>query len=125
MHGSNEVIHSRENYDLEVLDFKRENVIQLPGLFTRDSIPASRSQIPKQEVADKLMPYNSNVEISILIGNNCTRIVRPRAIVTGKEDEPYGQRSILGWGVIGRVCKSKPESENNKEINVICNKIVA
>ncbi|XP_055957027.1 uncharacterized protein LOC130012915 [Patella vulgata] len=71
MHGSNKVIHSRKIYDLEVLDFKREHIIQLPGLFTRDSIPASRSQIPKQEVfkqwshlkevADQLMPYSNFV----------------------------------------------------------------
>jgi hypothetical protein len=53
----------------------------------RNGIPSNRSQIPRPEVAaqwehlrviaDKMMPYDPNVEISMLIGNNCPRIVRP------------------------------------------------
>ncbi|KAL9970518.1 hypothetical protein ACROYT_G022905 [Oculina patagonica] len=100
---------------LEVLDLKREHSVKLPMLFTRDAIPASRSQILKASVAqewehlrpiaDKLMPYDPNVEISLLIGNNCPSIVRPREVVVGKDDDPYGQKSLMGWGIVGRVCR--------------------
>ena len=116
---------------LEVLDFNREHTVKLPMLFTRDSIPASRSQIPKTSVAqewehlrpiaDKLMPYEPDVEISLLIGNNCPSIVRPREVVVGKDDDPYGQRSLMGWGIVGKVCKSANESDKSE---AVCNKIV-
>ena len=77
-------------------------------------MPASQSQVPRSEVvrewnhlrplAEKLMPFDPNLEISLLIGNNCPRVVRPREILAGGEDDPYGQRSLLGWGVVGKVC---------------------
>ncbi len=77
----------------EVLDLNREHV-NLPMLFTRDAIPASRSQIPKASVAqewehlrpiaDKLMLYDHHVEISLCIGNNCPSIARPREGFRGK-----------------------------------------
>ena len=105
--------------------------MKLPMLFTRDSIPASRSQIPKASVAqewehlrpiaDKLMPYEPDVEISLLIGNNCPSIVRPREVVVGEDDDPYGQRSLMGWGIVGKVCKSANESVKSE---AVCNKIV-
>ena len=40
----------------------------------------------------------------------------------GKDDDPYGQRSLMGWGIVGRVCKSESESG---ESEAVCNKIVA
>ena len=116
---------------VEVLDFRREHAVKLPMMFKRDIIPASRSQIPKASVArkwehlcpiaDELMPYNPSVEISLLIGNNCPSIVRPREVLVGGEDDPYGQRSLMGWGIIGKVCKSTGEA-NHKE--GVCNKVM-
>ena len=73
-------------------------------------------------IADELMPYNPSVEISLLIGNNCPSIVRPREVLVGGEDDPYGQRSLMGWGIISKVCKTTGEV-NHKE--VVCNKVVA
>lgn len=127
MHEQNACITSNRIFGLEVLDLEREHVVKLPVCFKRDSVPAKHSQIPKTEVinqwshlkqiAGKLMPYDSSIEISLLIGSNCPSVVRPRQIVAGGEDDPYGQRSLLGWGVIGRVCKS---SVKNHE--AFCNK---
>ncbi|XP_071497310.1 uncharacterized protein [Diadema antillarum] len=66
-----------------------------------------------------MMPYSTTVEVSLLIGNDCTRAIRPREIITGGEDDPYAQRSLLGWGIIGRVCKTQGESLRS----AACNKI--
>ncbi|KAK3754726.1 hypothetical protein QZH41_007045 [Actinostola sp. cb2023] len=116
---SNVPVESNRIHGLEVLDYHRENIVKLPTLFSRKNVPADRSQIPKPEVArewnhlqsiaEKLVPYHPDAEISLLIGSNCPRLIRPREIVAGDEDEPYGQRTLLGWGVIGRVCKSRDE----------------
>lgn len=113
------LIQSKRICGLEILDYQKHNVIKLPTTYTRPTIPANRSQIPKpdairewshlQQVADKLMPYKADVEVSLLIGSNCTRAIRPREIIARGEDEPYGQKTILGWGVVGTICKTPSE----------------
>ena len=101
---------------LEVLDYRKECVVKTPVAFSREVVSANRSQIPKPEVArewghlksvvDRLTPYHPDAEVSILIGNNCPKAIRPREIVAGGDDEPYALRTALGWGVIAKVCKS-------------------
>ena len=113
-------------------DYHRECVVKMPVAFTQELVSANRSQIPEPEVArewqhlkpiaDKLTPYHPNAEISILIGNNCPKAIRPREIVAGEDDEPYAQRTILGWGVIGRVCKSRDKEGQEKGV---CNRVAA
>ena len=80
MHGSSNV-ESKKIRGLEILDYHKEHVIQLPVTFSREEIPASRSQIPKKEVvnhwphlrqvADEMMPYDQTIDVSLLIGNDC------------------------------------------------------
>ena len=114
MQQQNTHVETRKISGLEVLDYHRECVVKMPVAFTRELVSANRSQIPKPEVArewqhlkpiaDKLTPYHPDAEISILIGNNCPKAIRPKEIVAEEDDEPYAQRTILGWGLIGRVC---------------------
>ena len=82
----NSLIESTRIEKFDVLDYNKERVAQLPMIFQRNSVPASASQIPRPEavrkwdhlkrVVDELVPYDSSVEISLLFGNNCSRIVR-------------------------------------------------
>ena len=65
------------------------------------------------------MPYDPKVEVSLLIGNNCPSVVRPREVLVGGEDDPYDQRSLLGWGIIVKVCKSTSDRAKNEGV---CNK---
>ncbi|XP_041458034.1 uncharacterized protein LOC121410188 [Lytechinus variegatus] len=116
--------------DLELQDHKRQNIVRLPTAFTRDDIPATRSQIPKTQIAERwphlirvaeeMMPYDQTVEVSLLIGTDCPSAIRPREIIAGGEAEPYGQKSLLGWGVVGRICKDPIESSSAS-----CHKIAA
>ena len=55
------------------------------------------------------MPFDSDIEMSLFIGNNCPRAIRPREVGVGGEDDPYGHKALLGWGVIGRICKSQSD----------------
>ncbi|KAK3734390.1 hypothetical protein QZH41_006201 [Actinostola sp. cb2023] len=115
MHKENEMINCKKIKGLEVKDFKRQVTIPLPSTFTRPTIPCKPSQIPKPEVArhwdhlaciaEELMPYRKDVEVGLLIGTNCVRAVKPREVIPGKDDDPYGIRTELGWGIVGRVCK--------------------
>ena len=132
MQQQNARVKTRKISGLEVLDYHRECVVKMPVAFTREVVSANRSQIPKPEVArewqhlkpiaEKLTPYHPDAEISILIGNNCPKAIPPREIVAGEDDEPYAQRTILGWGVIGRVCKSRDEEGGDSGV---CNRVAA
>ena len=115
---------------LEVLDFQKKHIIQLPPCYTRDEVPAKRSQIPKAEVlrrwahlapiADKLMPYNRSIAVSLLIGNDCPRAIRAREVIAGGEDDPYAMRAAVGWGIVGRVCQTSQDKEE-----AVCHRIQA
>nr|XP_054759571.1 uncharacterized protein LOC129265622 [Lytechinus pictus] len=119
MHGSSN-IESKKIKGLEIQDYNKEHVIQLPVAFARQEIPASRSQIPKKEVvnhwphlrqvADEMIPYDRNIDVSLFIGNDYPRAIRPRQVITGGEDDPYAQKSLLGWGIIGKVCLTSESS---------------
>ena len=71
------MIDSNHVSGIEVLDYQIEECIELPPMFARETVLGSHHQIPKaaavikwdrlQSVADKLMPYESDIEISLLI----------------------------------------------------------
>ena len=127
MQQQNARAKSKKISGLQILGYHRGCAVKMPVTFTRELVSANRSQIPKPEVAgewqnlkpiaDKLTPYDPDAEISILIGNNCPRAIRPREIVAGEDDEPYTQRTIRGWGVIGRVCKSIDVEKTDKGVS--------
>ena len=86
--------------------------IDLPETYSRKSIPANRDHIPTAEMAnlwphlsklaDELMPTCS-ADIGLLIGYNCPRALAPRDILPPIKDEPFGQKTDLGWGIVGVV----------------------
>lgn len=39
--------------------------------------------------------------LGLLIGYNCSQALLPREVVSGKENEPYAQRTDLGWSIVG------------------------
>lgn len=49
------------------------------------------------------MPINDNLNTGVLIGLSCARAIRPLEIIPGTEDDPYGVKTVLGWGIIGNV----------------------
>ncbi|XP_033119376.1 uncharacterized protein LOC117118785 [Anneissia japonica] len=142
MFSANTLINCEKITDLEVVSFDRKTVISLQTVYTRNSIPAERTQIPTPDVAikwdhllrksvstfrktraefrsdfaqacnnksiaDQVVPYMPNVPVPLLIGNNVPSIIRPRDIIAGEEDQPYAQKSILGWGIVGTICKTQ------------------
>ena len=93
---------------LVVANIKEEDVmLDLPRTFTRNVIPADRSEIPRPDVvckmshlkniSTKIPPYMADIEVGLLIGLNCPSALRPREIVYGEESDPYAVRSLLGW----------------------------
>ncbi|XP_063436812.1 uncharacterized protein LOC134718246 [Mytilus trossulus] len=75
-------------------------------------MPANRSHIPTAEmalrwsylehIAEKLMPVQ-DCEFGLLIGYNCPRALIPREVIPSIDNGPYGQKTDLGWGIVGIV----------------------
>ena len=88
---------------LVVANIKEEDVrLDLPRTFTRNVIPAGRSEIPRPDVICKMShlktisgeipSYMAVIEVGLLIGLNCPSALRPREIIYGEESDPYAVR---------------------------------
>ena len=114
--------------------------IHLPACYSRDTIPARSSQIPRpetvrkwphlQRVADKRMPYNDTMEIGLLVGINCAKATMPRSVFNGNDGGPYGIKTALGWGVIGAICRnddnvSRPHLTSRTQVTEISLAVVS
>lgn len=77
---------------------KEQTDIPHPRTYTRNIIPAKRSQIPTPEtarkwthlkrIADQFMPYKKDLDVSLLLGINCARAIKPREVIPGNDDDP-------------------------------------
>ena len=59
------------------------------------------------------MPYREDVEVGLLIGANCARVMKPTEVIPGLEDDPYAKKTALGWRVIGVVSPNKNEEDDS------------
>ncbi|KAJ8375829.1 hypothetical protein SKAU_G00064090 [Synaphobranchus kaupii] len=50
--------------------------------------------------ADEIAPQQS-CDVGLLIGYNCPQALVPRQVVCGEENQPFAQRTDLGWSVVG------------------------
>ncbi|CAB4004899.1 Hypothetical predicted protein [Paramuricea clavata] len=99
--------------------------IALPRTYSRDIIPARQDQCPRREtavtlphlkrIASHLTPLKKNVEVGLLIGANCTHAIKPREVLPGKDNDPYGIRTALGWGIVGSATHH-PEETNKDSV---------
>ncbi|VDI18897.1 Hypothetical predicted protein [Mytilus galloprovincialis] len=112
MYAENHIVDSRKIKGLVVRGFDSEVRIPLPQVFTCDIIPANRSYIPTAEmarrwsylehIAEKLIPVQ-DCEFVLLIGYICPRALIPREVKPSIDNGPYGQKTDLGWGIVGIV----------------------
>ena len=104
------VVPCQKLTNLQVRGYNLEKRIPLPQVFTQELIPADRSHVPTSEtamrwphleqLADKIPPL-LNCKIGLLIGYNCQQALLPREILSSDDDQPYAQRTDLGWSIIG------------------------
>ncbi|KAK3740437.1 hypothetical protein QZH41_015487, partial [Actinostola sp. cb2023] len=135
MHGKAEIPVQRVD-GLVVKGFDKAVNVPLPKTYSRDYIPSMRNQIPRREtanlwphfkkIADKLPPYQSNIDVGLLIGCNCPKAIKPREVILGESDDPYAIRTLLGWGILGPVTQVKELSdESDAETYGVCHHAVS
>ncbi|XP_021324883.3 uncharacterized protein [Danio rerio] len=110
MTAVNTVIASKVACGLQLRGLNSETYIQLKQTYTRDFIPVEKSHIPTKATSlqwphlkhlmNKLHPLQ-DCEVGLLIGYDCPSALAPLEVVTGNENEPFAQRTTLGWSIIG------------------------
>ena len=99
----------------------RKAKVDLPKKYGKESIPCGGNQIPTPEMADKwphlkkikdkIPKLDESIEIGLLIGCNCPKAIKPKEVITGKSEDPYAVRKLLGWCIVGPVTSTQsPES---------------
>lgn len=124
MHGRADIAVQKIE-GLLVNSFDKSAQVELPKTYSRDNIPFRRNQIPTPQTAKEwphlktleheIKPYDSDIDVGLLIGCNCPRALKPREVIPGAADDPYAVRTLLGWGIIGPVThhkKAVKEDEN-------------
>ncbi|XP_037113011.1 uncharacterized protein LOC119126082 isoform X2 [Syngnathus acus] len=110
MSSKDTVIQSQKLTGLQVRGYNETRKISLPVTYTREFIPANLSHVPIPETA-RSWPHLEHLageitplcdcEIGLLIGYNCSQALLPREVVSGKDNEPFAQRTDLGWSIVG------------------------
>ena len=98
----------------------RRAKVDLPKTYAKESIPCRGNQIPTAEMAhkwphlkkikDKIPKLDADIEIGLLIGCNCPRTIKPKELITGKSEDPYAVRTLLGWCIVGPVTSTQSDS---------------
>ena len=97
---------------LRMKGYKEGMEIPIPSAYSTKDIAAGRNQIPRPEtapnwphlsvIADKLMEYNPDVDIGLLIGLDCMAALKAQdQILDDFDDHPFARRTKVGWGIIG------------------------
>lgn len=104
------IIASKNVRGLQVRGLNSDNYINLQQAYTRDFIPVDKSYIPTKKtallwphlkhLADKLPPLQ-DCDVGLLIGYDCPAALVPLEVITGGTNEPFAQRSELGWSIVG------------------------
>ncbi|XP_061759356.1 uncharacterized protein arhgef25a isoform X5 [Nerophis ophidion] len=104
------VIPSQKLTGLQVRGFYSSKRIHLPVTYTREFIPVNLSHIPTpnaarawphlEHLADEIAPL-IECDVGLLIGYNCSQALVPKVVMSGRNNEPFAQKTDLGWTIVG------------------------
>ena len=105
-----EIVSTEKISDIYVRGYNSTQRTRLPPTFTRPEILVNRASIPTHQTA-KTWPHLEciademalllDVEVGLLIGRQCKLLIVPRDIKPAQQDGPFGQKTSLGWRIIG------------------------
>ena len=105
---------------IQVSDMEESSFISLPAVYTLNTIPVSRDDIPKAselKIWSHLRELETPVidsEIGLMIGNNVPEAMEPWDVIHGNKGEPFAVKTKLGWVVNGPM---RPENDANIRFN--------
>ena len=122
-----EIVSTEKISDIYVRGYNSTQRTRLPPIFTRPEIPVNRASIPTHQtakmwphlecIADEMAPL-MDVEVGLLIGRQCRQLIVPRDIKPAQEDGPFGQKTSLGWSIIGAPCEQEEDHNTCFRVSV-------
>ncbi|XP_061773984.1 uncharacterized protein LOC133563715 isoform X1 [Nerophis ophidion] len=110
MTATDTIIASKNVQDLKVRGLNLDSHIEIKQAYARGFIPMNKCQIPTsrtalqwphlEHLADKLPPFQ-DCNVGLLIGYDCPSALAPLEVIIGAKNEPFAQRTQLGWSIIG------------------------
>lgn len=104
------LVESQRVSSLQVRGYNSDVKICIPVAFTSTSIPADEDHIPTKEIAKNWEHLRSienemhdlfDCNVGLLIGYDCSQALTPREVLAGRNNEPYGIKTDLGWSIVG------------------------
>ena len=116
MTTSSKVVKCRRYNGLRVRGLNHSIEIDLPGVYSRNSIPINRDHIPCAEMTKDwphLAPLSSQLtprmscQVGLLLGYDCSAALEPINILCAPSGQggPFGMETRLGWGLVGVISK--------------------
>merc|ERR1712150_88471 len=77
-------------------------MVQLPTLYSRNSIPMDADDIPSKKYLGKwdyldrvsrTFPETTNIPVGLLIGRNCPKAMKPVEVIPSEGEGPYAYRT--------------------------------
>lgn len=109
-----------------VKSFDGSDTLNLPELIECNSIPSARHEIPTPDVAQayphlchiasSITPLDHEAKIELLIGRDIPQVHHVLDQVIGDKAQPFAQRLLFGWVIIGEVCIGQVHAP--REVNV-------
>ena len=113
--------------NLEVSDLSDHNVIELPMVYSRPSLPVSTNAIGTQEDVNR-WPHlkgitipNIKAEIGLLIGSDVPQILQPVEVRESKNGGPFATRTVLGWVLNGPLGRRGPDEATANFVDATAN----
>ncbi|XP_069128774.1 uncharacterized protein [Argopecten irradians] len=104
---------------MQVSDMNMDNIIDLPKVFTKESMPVNNSHIPTKEEISKwehlaqISLDRPHVEIGLMLGSNVPDAYTPTQVIAGPSGSPHATKTKLGW-VIWNVIRNNDSVEVNR-----------
>ena len=99
----------------EVSDLSDHNVIELPMVYSRPSLPVLTNTIGTQEDVN-CWPHLKGItvpkiaaEIGLLIGSDVPQVLQPVEVRESNNGGPFATRTVLGWVLNGPLGRTGPE----------------
>ena len=127
--GQEKVVSSNIVSGLEVAALEGNDFLELPRVYTQESMPVYKENIPTKRDLNK-WPHLKHIHlpqinegIELLIGTNVPKALEPLEVVCSVDGGPFATRTMLGWTVNGPLGGSSGEMEERDCTYVTVNRV--
>ena len=100
--------------------------IELRKAYSKIFLPVEREEIATHDKIErwgylkpvsKVITQMDNIEVGMLIGANCMKVLEPMEIISSRNGGPYAYRTKLEWCIVGPITASR------NDVSVKCHRI--